>query len=245
MEFIVDSREGKLIDFLSSKSVSFTQKQLDIGDFQFHVDGKPQLIIERKTYSDLASSIHGGRYHEQKARLHAQPCNMKAYLIEGPYPNASASSCKFLPVPAATLDSAILGTAFRDGFIMMYSQSVEHSAELLIKLQQKLPEYLKQKSDRGVADGEPTEYASLIKTVKKDNLTVETCYLSQLAQIPGLSVNMATVIAKEWNSMWKLLSDINTKPETEKKLAGLQVGARKLGPVLASRMMTYLGNLQR
>ena len=90
------------------------------------------------------------------------------------------------------------------------------------------------------------EYLECLKTVKKDNITKDNCYILQLSQIPGVSVKIATAIAKKYPSFKKILeayNEISDSDESEKErlLAEIKVNDnRKLGKVLSSRLYQYL-----
>lgn len=231
VKLCVDSREGKLVAMLP-ESDKIVHKQMDVGDFLYELDGVPHLIIERKTYADLASSIHGGRYKEQKARLNAFNCPIKAYLIEGPYPSYN----KYAKIPPSTLDSAILGTALRDGYTIINSQSLDHTVELLLKILEKLPEY--KTSSSTTVD----PYVSLIKTTKKDNMTHENCYLSQLCQIPGVSTTIAAAIVSVYPNMWKFMEMLNssTVDSATNSIATIPLETRSVGPAIAKKIVSYM-----
>ena len=70
----IDYREKKLIEqFKNNKNNKNNQNyiisNLDIGDIIIKYNEYITYIIERKTISDLCSSILDGRYREQKERL--------------------------------------------------------------------------------------------------------------------------------------------------------------------------------
>lgn len=225
MELIVDSRENGLVTLLSNAKV----QQMDVGDFMFQENGEPKLILERKTYADLASSIQGGRYKNQKIRLNAHTCTLKGYLIEGPYPRRT-----FGGIPVSTLDSAILGTQIRDGFLVIVSQNMKHTAQLLLKLQKKLPEYLKEMSQ-----SEQVSYESTIRVAKKDNVTPQVCYKLQLCQIPGVSMKIASVLTGLYPHMTSFVNMIQ-KSNANIELSEVDLGTRRLGKVLAQRIVDYM-----
>ena len=88
MKLLVDNREPKgLKELLSVRledKIEFLN--LEIGDFQIVDDSNNVLLlVERKSYDDLISSIKDGRYSEQSYRLNEFPLdNHKIYyLIEG------------------------------------------------------------------------------------------------------------------------------------------------------------------
>jgi ERCC4-type nuclease len=65
MKLIIDSRESKLIEACQSiaKDIEIITKSLDLGDIIIQNDNEEdKIIIERKTISDLISSISDGRY---------------------------------------------------------------------------------------------------------------------------------------------------------------------------------------
>jgi ERCC4-type nuclease len=53
---------------INKENIIITSEQLEIGDIQIIFDDK-LYVYERKTVSDLLSSINDGRYKEQKIRL--------------------------------------------------------------------------------------------------------------------------------------------------------------------------------
>ena len=82
MQLLIDLREPKtlvqniiVLNETSKTKVIIIQKNLDIGDYVFYdeVNEQPLLIIERKSLSDLESSIKDGRYKEQSFRLNEAP----------------------------------------------------------------------------------------------------------------------------------------------------------------------------
>lgn len=65
---IIDAREYKLKDLLKEKGIEFQVEMLELGDIHFY-DENYRLIIERKTFQDLHSSIRDSRFREQRSRL--------------------------------------------------------------------------------------------------------------------------------------------------------------------------------
>ena len=90
MELICDYREKSCISKLQSfvenqkkyESIAIKTQNLTIGDFAFG-----NVIVERKSHQDLASSILDGRYREQCTRLgehiKENPDTRIYYFIEG------------------------------------------------------------------------------------------------------------------------------------------------------------------
>ena len=77
IDIIVDNREKKLIPIIKSLNNDYdynfniTVDKLDIGDIIIKKNGEEVMIIERKSYNDLASSLRDGRYKEQSFRLNS------------------------------------------------------------------------------------------------------------------------------------------------------------------------------
>ena len=71
MKLVIDNREPKeLITALQNRVDSVSLENLEIGDIIIKNDNnKTILIFERKSLSDLISSIKDGRYKEQSFRL--------------------------------------------------------------------------------------------------------------------------------------------------------------------------------
>ena len=116
MQLVIDLREPKtLVAYITSlnesakNKVTIIQKNLDIGDFVFYDEKNERtlLIIERKSLSDLESSIKDGRYNEQSFRLNEAPINNHniIYLLEGAIINYKNIICSVIG-----LEDLILGT---------------------------------------------------------------------------------------------------------------------------------------
>ncbi|CAM9424939.1 unnamed protein product, partial [Scytosiphon promiscuus] len=91
---IVDNREHEFMSMQSSllqKGVRCETRQLPLGDMLWIARREDDptsevllgYIVERKTASDLASSIVDGRYDEQKRRLKLSGLRRRIYLVEG------------------------------------------------------------------------------------------------------------------------------------------------------------------
>lgn len=92
----IDYREKDIYDMFKKSGVpdSVTLEEpcnLDIGDIIIKTTGGDQIIIERKRFDDLSSSIKDGRYDEQKMRCMAHIQQQRdaghacilVYLLEG------------------------------------------------------------------------------------------------------------------------------------------------------------------
>jgi ERCC4-type nuclease len=204
MNLIVDTREPQAIkNGLQSRGVLHQVKMLDVGDYMFMGSNEePVLIIERKTCSDLASSVTDGRYREQKLRLLSAPTWCRGYIIEGIYPTSGIKQGKRI-ITRSTADSICLGLEIRDKMCLWQTVDMEHTIDLLVKLMSKLPEY--QEGNVDIKEGHQECLVKSLGSKRMDNMTPQTCYLSQLCQIPGVSIAIAKAIICRYPCMFSLL----------------------------------------
>lgn len=84
----IDDREKVnrgLFDHISGKRLSSVEvRRLTVGDYGIFYNGKLLIIIERKTWDDLAASIKDNRLDEQIAAMLSLQCDARIFiLIEG------------------------------------------------------------------------------------------------------------------------------------------------------------------
>ena len=147
MNLVIDSRESKLKKYFTSsdKNIPISFQSLDIGDIQLvsQSDNSIQYIIERKSISDLYSSINDGRYREQKARLISSVSkNRVAYIIEG---NILDTTLKLGALQRKIVQAAIVNMSLRDNItVYRTSNSVETGmfVELIYKKVSENPDWL-------------------------------------------------------------------------------------------------------
>jgi ERCC4-type nuclease len=69
-QLTIDGREpSSIFQAFNESKVPSTRKNLDVGDFEIALDNNPCIIIERKTWGDLVSSLTSNRLAEQTARI--------------------------------------------------------------------------------------------------------------------------------------------------------------------------------
>ena len=130
---------------LGAHGVRCETRQLELGDFLWVVRGRRQAggggaaaeeggeevvldsIVERKTAADLAKSITGGRYTEQKRRMQQAAVRGLVYVLEG-----ATTEQNILPPKA--LETALFTTALFDGFRVEHTKSLEHTVGLLTQM---------------------------------------------------------------------------------------------------------------
>jgi ERCC4-type nuclease len=66
----IDGREPKaLFEIFRASNVVHTRRDLDCGDFEVASDERVAVIIERKTWPDLVSSLTSQRLSDQASRI--------------------------------------------------------------------------------------------------------------------------------------------------------------------------------
>jgi ERCC4-type nuclease len=223
----IDTREQDLITSIN-KLISTTSafsdlnvsvEPLSIGDIIIsdHIDNTEKIIIERKSVTDLLASIKDGRYKEQSYRLNGlnHPNHNIMYLIEG---DVSRTNLKFKD-NRAMLYSAMVSLNYYKGFSVMRTFSLEETAFFICNTAKKLSKtdelpfyHHKPSTQQQSVDTEPNEtepsdkdYVSVVKMVKKDNITPDNIGEIMLCQIPGISAVAAIAIMSKFKTLPNLL----------------------------------------
>lgn len=213
------------------KDITLISQTLPLGDIIINDGTNDCIIIERKTLSDLAASIKDGRYEEQSYRLNGLNHHNHniIYLIEGDMHRFNTFKER---IDKQTLYSAMFSINYFKGFSVMRSNNLEETAIIACNMAYKLVGGLKsgktgfytnitvsQKSNDNTSDEqnnnsddikEPTEqdYCSVIKKVKKDNITTENIGEIMLCQIPGVSSTSALAILSQFKTLPNLIKCI-------------------------------------
>jgi len=221
---------------VSSKiQLSIVSTPLAIGDVIIKLidkkDGileKEELIIERKSISDLLSSIKDGRYEEQSYRLNGTSLHNHniIYLVEGNIlthyhnkytSNTNKNNDKF------TAYSAIFSLNYYKGFSVIRTVSLEESALFICNCANKLRKGIMDKKIPYYANAnantdenaitqqlhqEQPNYSQVIKKVKKENITPTNIGEIMLCQIPGISSTTAVVIMNKFHTIDNLIKNI-------------------------------------
>jgi ERCC4-type nuclease len=273
MKVVVDERETDLYDKLyvamcaqtQAGCVDLSKEVLPIGDVLIQTnEGKDVLIIERKTFADLLSSIKDGRYEEQSYRLlnsSGFPPHSVFYLLEGMFSQLRTG------IESKIIYSAMTSLQFFKGFSVHRAASTKESADWILHMAEKIgrefskgriPYYLtnaylgnlhkstngedasrpknalypfsnreSDKANAPVGDAEPgattepvssteptsSNYCTVVKKVKKDNVTPENIGEIILCQIPGISSVTAMAIMKEFKTFPFLIEELQKNPQ--------------------------------
>jgi len=209
----IDVREQKLIALCREfTDINIDAVPLEIGDIIIEKtsDSSPIVIIERKSLSDLASSIKDGRYEEQSHRLSNSTNHANhniVYLVEG------AMKSKVMSLPEDTLYSAMFSLNYYKGFSVLRTFDLNETAKVICNMAMKLKKektrlpYYSNAPVLQLKEDEPAEkdYCSLVKSCKKDNITVNNISEIILSQIPGISSITAIAIMKNFKNIAELL----------------------------------------
>jgi len=207
-------RQEKYKDCIKLESVNLTLGDICILDD----DLREIMIIERKTLTDLQSSIKDNRYREQAIRLNH--CNLHnhyiIYIVEGNrdmYKNYKSDG------EMSTLYSAMFSLYYYQGFSILFSQGINDTAEVIFNFckklnrenREKMPFYTKKVNTENLENSEENneiietnvnnDYLKCIKIQKKDNINKENIWTIMLMQIPYVSSTIANVILERYNTI--------------------------------------------
>ena len=222
-----------LVLFIPSfKQLKVETAALPLGDIIIYDDNDEKLIIERKCLNDLLASIKDGRYEEQSYRLNGlnHPNHNIYYLIEGDV--NKANRFKDNNIEKLTLYSAMFSLNYYKGFSVMRTLSMEETAIFICNTANKLSKSEKkayyenkpqvntvaniitsengEKSLEGVEQNleSDKDYISVVKKVKKENITPENIAEIMLCQIPGISSVTAIAIMDKFKTIPNLINEI-------------------------------------
>ena len=220
------------------RNLKVISENLPLGDIIITDNNEDILIIERKSVADLLSSIKDGRYEEQSYRLNGNKLHNHnvVYLVEGDINKLNMNTFKDVKIEKLTFYSAIFSLNYYKGFSVIRSFSIDESALFicnstvklmkglttnrkgfycnsnnnLITNQNEIDNQLQSQSVNTNDHIEQSEkdYISLVKKVKKENITIENIDEIMLCQIPGVSSTTAISIIKEFKTISNLIKSL-------------------------------------
>lgn len=240
------------------KQLKVETAALPLGDIIISDDNEDKLIIERKCLTDLLASIKDGRYEEQSYRLNGLNHHNHNiyYLIEGDV--NKANRFKDNNIEKLTLYSAMFSLNYFKGFSVMRTFSMEETAIFICNTANKLSksekkayyeykpltsistmnseqnnenseEKLEKEKEKEIPEQTDKDYISVVKKVKKENITPDNIAEIMLCQIPGISSVTAVAIMDRFKTIPNLIQEIqqndnclkdisyqNTKGQTRK-----------------------------
>ena len=264
MKVIIDIRENDLYEkcsmLLRSQQtptcIILSKESLELGDIVIQTDDdKHVLLIERKTFPDLLSSIKDGRYEEQSYRILNSGSYIPhsvVYVLEGMFSDLKSNLEKKI------LYSAMTSLHYFKGFSIHRTSRVNETAEWILFISEKIerdfgkgkvPYYLtspfqKIFKDQNVENTEvenELNYCTVVKKTKKDNITVENMGEIILCQIPGISSTTAIAIMKDFSDFASFYQELQSNPELLKNIQYESKGkTRKLNKTCIENIQKFL-----
>ena len=244
----IDCREHDLIpliksNFEDSKTIQVETGSLPIGDVIFSKDNIEILIIERKKASDLAASIKDGRYKEQSFRLDGNelPNHNIMYIVEG---NLNSTR-----MDKTTLMSSIFSLNHYQGFSVWKTNNIGETSDFLsnsakyMEKTKKEPYYNLKTEIMTNQQSTDTDYVSVIKTCKKENVTPQNIGEIMLCQIPGVGSAAAIAIIQHFKSIVNLIADLQEHGESclkQVEVASASGKSKKLNKTCIANIAKYL-----
>ena len=217
IDIIVDNREKKLIPIIKSLNNDYdynfniTVDKLDIGDIIIKKNGEEVMIIERKSYNDLASSLRDGRYKEQSFRLNSVDLHNHniVYLIEG---DKDKYSNRYNKVPFSTLLVTMFCIQYYKGFSIFQTRNLVETGEYILRVANKLFREKNRKAyylqDDNAKKSSEKSYTDVVKREKKSNITPANIGEIILSQIPGISSKSSKSIMAKFDSLYDMLNKL-------------------------------------
>ena len=243
MNLICDYREthaiqqfNKIIENNKDKyeNIKISNSNLALGDFQIG-----NMLFERKTHKDLASSILDGRYQEQSNRLieHGKNnSNIKIiYIIEGNldlyFNQHNINKDKII--------SCVMSLMYEKGFQVLLTKHLNETCEYLIKF------CLKYYTKYHEQIGGNHHHEIMIQPKKKASQIQKTNIgIMMLCNVPHISVHVASQLLEPFdNNLTNFLIKIKENNEYLKniKIKTKENKERKLAKNIRETLIEYFG----
>jgi len=253
MKIICDYREHSIYNCLIKKietrknyeNILVDKKNLNIGDF---VIGR--YIIERKTLTDLASSILDGRYKEQSSRLdtyvqeHAKDQPIVMYFIEGSLDLFTDG----YNMNKDKLISACISLMCTKNYKVFLTRHVNETCDFLLKICFKIGNEVvssdSQTGGEGISQEVICNNITKNQFKKSNQINKDNIGVIMLTSIPNVSANIAIQLLKPFeNDIYLFLKEIR---ENENYLEGLKLETkggkeRKLSKNVREKVMELFG----
>lgn len=137
IKIIIDDREHAVIPYFEeykAHEISINVERINTGDYIIMYNNKIIMVIERKTWKDLASSIKDGRKTnvENLIELRNETNCVIFYIIEGdPIPKTSNKFCR---IPYKNLRSHLDHLIIRDNIHIIHSKNQKHTVARIFEI---------------------------------------------------------------------------------------------------------------
>ena len=244
--------------------IKIVSENIPLGDIIIcNDDGTERIMIERKSLSDLASSICDGRYKEQSFRLNQ--CSIHNhnifYMIEGQLKSYKS----FSRIDKRALLSSMVSISHFKGFSIHKTNDMQESAEWILQFADKLGRELGEKPFYSNVDVDENKvlcekvlcehdiaehtkvnvsnndsYSLNMKRVKKNNITPENIGEIMLSQIPNVSVPTAISIMKQYKTISSLITSLQNDEHCLDNIKNDSGKERKINKTAISSIRKYL-----
>ncbi|KAK8799684.1 hypothetical protein WA158_006232 [Blastocystis sp. Blastoise] len=253
IDLVLDNREirnrndrGYIYTRLAGRGIPVLSRSIALGDVQFILKHKTQdemeyimdFIVERKTISDLVSSILDGRFLEQKSRLHKSHIRHVFYLIEGTPTSQEA-------IRISSIFKNILSIMVYDQFHVYTTTSIDDSILFLVNLYNCIQSLYTSTSNCYLHQYHHTYDYFQEEFSKTTFITTKELWTTQLAQIPRCGIQKAKAITELYPTCKSLLirysrlfDSMNPEMILEDITAKYQTSS--IGPKLSSFIFHFL-----
>lgn len=241
----IDNRERDLIQSFTNNNIKIETQNLDIGDIQIiYIDENYMehnlVVIERKTYDDLSTSIKDGRYKEQKNRILNSVSNniRKIYLLEG--------NKNDFKLPKNVLEGTVTNTIVRDNIHIFISKNISDTITFINTIIKNIDKY-KDNIIKNTNNVDTNDV--LINTSKKSNMNSETCFINMMSGIPGISKKTSHFFIDKYKNINGMFEHFHINLNNNRDLIIMDLenmkvadNKRKLGNKNANRIYEFLFN---
>jgi ERCC4-type nuclease len=271
---LIKKCENLLVAVPAFKELKIEVHQLPLGDIIICNEKIENILVERKTLSDLAASIKDGRYEEQSYRLNGLPIHNHniIYLIEGDLGKFNSFKER---IDKQTIYSAMFSINHFKGFSLARTNNLDETAFMICNMAYKIgketgkiPYYQNyqntlEQNETNVDEKEAEkdqssiifnidnnnnnnntakDYCSVIKKVKKDNITPENIGEIMLCQIPGVSSVSAIAILEKYKTLPELIKAIQIDPTCLNGVSTTDANGktRKISKTIIENIVKYL-----
>ena len=181
LRIVVDEREKKsgIPDLLKGIGINLEIKTLPVGDYIV----APETVVERKTVSDLVSSIFDGRLFDQCSRL-KEHYQFPILLVEG-----DIDELEKLTENPFVFYGAISSIAIDFKIPVIPTPNASHTSKLLVAM----------------CSRKDTLSGPFIKKIRKSN-NLQKQQLSMLCSLPGVGEKTAVRMLEKFGTPLKVLS---------------------------------------
>ena len=219
MKIFIDVREQALKKCVHHESNDINWMNLYIGDIQVknveENNTKNIVVLERKTFSDLRSSLVDGRFSEQKKRICSSDFIQKGYIFEGNLDNET-------PEFQNIIRQLSIRIQFKDKMSLFFTGCVQDTLDLICEMKRKL---CIDKKLYTISD--TINYVESLHVCKKNNLTPYVCFILQLSQIPGISKSSAKIICNSYKNWKELIEGLQQKDQFLLNTRQAKIGVKK------------------